>query len=184
MRGADRLVSACLSTRRRSQGYRALDQPSRGGGCGRPQGPSHELLYYWATPGSPWHSTIIAGSETTYSAPAIAVRSTSPAGKADVVAQGPNHQLLYYWPRQAPPGTPPRLLDLARPIQPRRLPYAPPGRQMWSSRGQTMNYDTIGPRQAPPGTPPRLLDLARPIQPRRLPYAPPGRQMWSSRAKP
>ena len=81
---------------------RALDQPSRGGGCGRPQGPSHELLYYWATPGSPWHSTIIAGSETTYSAPAIAVRSTSPAGKADVVAQGPNHQLLYYW---ATPGS-------------------------------------------------------------------------------
>ncbi len=62
-------------------------------------GPNNSLLYYWATPGSQWHSTTIAGSGTTYSAPAIAVR---PTGEADVVAMGPNNSLMYYW---ATPGS-------------------------------------------------------------------------------
>jgi hypothetical protein len=56
-------------------------------------GPNNSLLYYYATPGNSWVASTIAGSGTTFSAPAIVVRST---GEADVVAQGPNNSLMYY----------------------------------------------------------------------------------------
>jgi len=63
-------------------------------------GPNNSLKYYHATPGSKWASDTVAGSGTTYSAPAIAVR---PTGEADVVAMGPNNSLKYY---HALPGKP------------------------------------------------------------------------------
>jgi hypothetical protein len=56
-------------------------------------GPSNSLIYYHNLPGGKWYPTTIAGANTTYSAPAIAVR---PTGEADVVAQGPNNSLIYY----------------------------------------------------------------------------------------
>src|SRR6202050_28697 len=67
------------------------------------EGPNNSLLYYHATPGSKWDVDTIAGDGTTFSAPAIAVRSADPAGEADVVAQGPNNSLLYY---HSKPGKP------------------------------------------------------------------------------
>ena len=63
-------------------------------------GPNNSLMYYHATPGSKWASDTIAGYGTTYSAPAIAVRSS---GEADVVAMGPDNSLIYYY---ALPGKP------------------------------------------------------------------------------
>jgi hypothetical protein len=56
--------------------------------------PNGQLMYYWATPGSQWNSTQIAGPHSTGSSPSIAVRST---GEVDVVAIAPNGQLMYYW---------------------------------------------------------------------------------------
>jgi hypothetical protein len=47
---------------------------------------SQTWTYYWAVPGPGWNSAEIAGAGTTFSAPAIAVRSS---GEADVVAVGP-----------------------------------------------------------------------------------------------
>jgi len=57
------------------------------------QGPNNELIYYSAAPGSTWNSTIIAPAGTTYSTPALAVRTN---GEADIVAQGQNNNLVYY----------------------------------------------------------------------------------------
>jgi hypothetical protein len=56
-------------------------------------------MYFWAAPGARWNSAQVAGPGTTFSAPAIAVRST---GEADVVAAGGNATLMYYW---AAPGS-------------------------------------------------------------------------------
>jgi hypothetical protein len=67
------------------------------------QKPNDSLFYYFATPGDPWTAFEIAGSETTFSGPAVFVRSADPAAEADVVAQGPNHSLFYYF---AAPGNP------------------------------------------------------------------------------
>ncbi len=61
------------------------------------EGPNNSLRYYHATPGSSWTSTTIAGPGTTFSAPAIAARSTDPAGELDVVAEGRDNSLMYYW---------------------------------------------------------------------------------------
>jgi hypothetical protein len=59
------------------------------------EGPNGELLYYYATPGSQFSVATIAGRGTTYSSPAIAVRST---GEVDVVAEGgADVDLTYYW---------------------------------------------------------------------------------------
>jgi hypothetical protein len=58
------------------------------------QGPGNTLWHYSATPGSSWSSTMIAGTGTTYSAPAIAVRSRY---EEDVVVQGPGNELWYYY---------------------------------------------------------------------------------------
>jgi hypothetical protein len=68
------------------------------------EGPDNSLLYYHASPGDPWNAYPLAGSGTTFSAPAIAVRKSHPAGEADVVAYGPSdNSLLYY---HATPGDP------------------------------------------------------------------------------
>ncbi len=65
---------------------------------------NNSLMYYYAASASPltWISDTIAGSATTFSAPAIAVRAANPAGEADVVAMGPNNSLMYYY---ATPGS-------------------------------------------------------------------------------
>jgi hypothetical protein len=57
-------------------------------------------MYYFATPGSPWSRTQIAGNGTTFSAPSITVRSS---GEADIVAEGASNSLMYYF---ATPGSP------------------------------------------------------------------------------
>src|ERR1700722_7625773 len=67
------------------------------------EGPDNTLQYYWATPGSPWDNTQVAGPGSTYSAPSVFVRSTDPTGEADIVAEGPDNTLQYYW---ATPGSP------------------------------------------------------------------------------
>jgi Phosphate-induced protein 1 conserved region len=61
------------------------------------QGPKNSLLYYYANPGEQWNVTQIAGAGTTFSAPAIVVRSAAESYEADVVVQGPNNSLLYYY---------------------------------------------------------------------------------------
>ena len=70
------------------------------------QGPNNSLIYYWNTGGG-WASTTIAGSNTTYSAPAIVVCENYnvdlPLSLAIVVAMGPNHSLKCY---TATPGSP------------------------------------------------------------------------------
>jgi hypothetical protein len=71
------------------------------------EGPSNSLDTYWATPGSTsWSSGTIAGSGTTYSAPAAVVTqkatSYTSAGFTQVFAQGPSNGLKNYW---ATPGT-------------------------------------------------------------------------------
>jgi hypothetical protein len=63
------------------------------------RGPGNTLMYHWATPGSPWHSTQVAGTGTTFSAPSVFVR---PDGRADIAALGSGAALLYYW---AAPGS-------------------------------------------------------------------------------
>jgi hypothetical protein len=63
------------------------------------QGADDSLWYYWATPGSTWHSGRIAPAGSITSAPSIYVRST---GEADVVASGVGDELLYYY---ATPGS-------------------------------------------------------------------------------
>ena len=63
------------------------------------QGPNNSLDYYWATPGSAWSVTQVAGSRTTYSAPQLFVRAN---GEADIVAEGANNSLMYYF---ATPGS-------------------------------------------------------------------------------
>ena len=65
------------------------------------RGPGDTLMHYWATPGSAWRSTQVAGPGTTVSssAPSIVVR---PDGRADLVAVGPG-TLTHYW---AMPGSP------------------------------------------------------------------------------
>jgi hypothetical protein len=61
------------------------------------------LLYYFATPSSEFSVSTIAGRGTTFSAPAISVRSSNPTGEVDVVAEGgADIDLTYYW---ATPGS-------------------------------------------------------------------------------
>ena len=60
--------------------------------------PGGTLMYHWATPGSAWRSTQVAGPGTT-SVPSIFVR---PDGEADVAVQGPDFSLTYHW---ATPGS-------------------------------------------------------------------------------
>jgi hypothetical protein len=72
-------------------------------------GPNNSLFYYWATPGSQWNSTMIAGAQTTIWDPAIAVRSD---GEVDVGAAGTNFNLMYYW---ATPGSQWNSAQIARP---------------------------------------------------------------------
>ena len=61
------------------------------------QGPDGILLYFYATPNSPWTPTQVVPPGDTFSAlsaPSIFVR---PTGEADIVALGPNNSLLYHW---------------------------------------------------------------------------------------
>jgi hypothetical protein len=67
------------------------------------QGPDNSLIYYHALASNvlvpQWHPAQIGGPGTTYSAPAIFVRSD---GEADIVAEGPDNSLLYF---HATPGS-------------------------------------------------------------------------------
>ena len=57
-------------------------------------GEDHALLYFNDNnEDGTWVGSTIAGKGTTYSPPAIAMRSD---GEVDVVAQGPSHSLMYY----------------------------------------------------------------------------------------
>jgi DNA-binding beta-propeller fold protein YncE len=56
------------------------------------------LIYFWATPGSPWHSTQVAVGDCTPGA-----RFVRPDGETDIVAQALDNSLMYYW---ATPGSP------------------------------------------------------------------------------
>jgi hypothetical protein len=57
-------------------------------------GMDNSLLYFSATPGSPWTSQLVAGPGSISSDPAIFVRAD---GEADIVAAGPDNSLMYYW---------------------------------------------------------------------------------------
>jgi hypothetical protein len=59
----------------------------------------NSLVVYWANAGSVWSSAVIAGPGTTYSNPAIFIRSST---EADIVARGANNSLEYY---SATPGS-------------------------------------------------------------------------------
>lgn len=67
------------------------------------EGPGNSLLYYYTLASNvlvpQWRQAQIGGPGTTFSAPAIFVRSD---GEADIVAEGPDNSLLYY---HATPGS-------------------------------------------------------------------------------
>ena len=59
------------------------------------QGPNHSLLFYWEVGGN-WYGPLgLAGSNTTYSAPAIVAEGGT--GNFDIVVEGPSHTLWFYW---------------------------------------------------------------------------------------
>jgi hypothetical protein len=53
-----------------------------------------------------WQNDPVASANTTYSAPALFVRNTSPAGELDVVAQGSGDSMMYYHAPMPPSGAP------------------------------------------------------------------------------
>lgn len=60
------------------------------------EGPNHSLVEYYNTPGQPWVGPlVVAGNNTTYSAPSAVIDQTT--GFTQVVAQGPNNSLRNYW---------------------------------------------------------------------------------------
>jgi len=67
------------------------------------QGPENSLWYFYPNGGGGWNSAVVAGPDTTYSAPTMQVRTGNPANEVDIVAQGPNNSLYYYY---AAPGAP------------------------------------------------------------------------------
>jgi hypothetical protein len=58
------------------------------------EGPDHSLMFYWRDATSAtWHQETVIGSNSTYSAPSIAVEGTTTI----LAVQGPEHFLLYFW---------------------------------------------------------------------------------------
>jgi hypothetical protein len=56
-------------------------------------GPENSLSFFWATNGSPyWNPGTVAKTNTTFSAPVVAV-----SGNTVDIAAGPQGQLMFYW---------------------------------------------------------------------------------------
>lgn len=60
------------------------------------EGQYHQLWEYFRGFRGYWMQSMIAGTNSTYSAPAATMRSSNPTGEKDVVAQGPGNQVWYY----------------------------------------------------------------------------------------
>jgi hypothetical protein len=82
----------------------AMVRYSNAGGNGTEivaEGPNHQLEFYFNRDGKPtWYQSTVAGTGTTYSAPAIVVTSTG----AEVAAEGPSNQLEFYTSTYGVPG--------------------------------------------------------------------------------
>ena len=58
------------------------------------EGPNHSLDFYYQAVGTAgWHEEVVAGANTTYSAPSVAKVGNSSV----IAAQGPDHSLDFYW---------------------------------------------------------------------------------------